>query len=71
MKEFKLAVRQFAIDDKIELKIVNTHQKRFTRGCKAEGYPWHIIEQEQLWEYHNDIDLSNMFMYVFCFIMCS
>lgn len=47
MKEFRLAVRQFAINAEFELKLVKTNPERYIGGCKVEGCPWHIVGHKQ------------------------
>lgn len=47
MQEFRLAMRQFAINEEFELHIVKTDQKRHIGDCKAEGCPWHIVGRRQ------------------------
>lgn len=47
MKEFRLAMRQFAINAEFELKLVKTDPERYIGGCKVEGCPWHIVGHKQ------------------------
>jgi hypothetical protein len=43
MRDFRLAVRQFAINEEFELEIYKTDLSRFIGNCKGEGCPWHIV----------------------------
>jgi hypothetical protein len=43
MEEFRLAVRQYAINEEFELKIVKTCPKKYVADCRDEGCPWHLI----------------------------
>lgn len=43
MKEFRLAMRQYAINAEFELKLVKTDPERYIGGCKVEDCPWHIV----------------------------
>ncbi|CAA0838635.1 Unknown protein [Striga hermonthica] len=47
MKEFRLAMIQFAINKKFELHIAKTDPSRYIGGCKAMGCPWHIVGRRQ------------------------
>ena len=47
MAEFRLAVRQFAINEEFELKIVKTCPKKYVADCRVEGCPWHLIGNRQ------------------------
>ena len=52
MKEFRLAVRQFAIRAEFELHIVKTDPTRYIADCKGEGCNgercrWHLIGHRQ------------------------
>ena len=47
MKEFRLAVRQFAINEEFELHIVKTDPSRYIADCKAEDCPWHLVRHRQ------------------------
>jgi hypothetical protein len=48
MKEFRLAVRQFAINKEFELRVVKTDPTRYIGGCKgAEDCPWHLVGRRQ------------------------
>jgi hypothetical protein len=42
MKEFRLAMKQFAINKEFEFHLVKTDQKRYIADCKDDDYPWHI-----------------------------
>ncbi|CAO2190691.1 unnamed protein product [Urochloa humidicola] len=48
MKEFRLAVRQYAINKEFELHIVATDPTRYIGNCKTEGCPWHIVGRRQV-----------------------
>ena len=45
-QEFRLAVRQFAINE-FELDTVKTDKSRNIYGCKAEDCPWHLVGRMQ------------------------
>lgn len=47
MKEFRLAVRQFAINEEFELKIAKSDRTRYSGFCKGDGCPWHIVGRRQ------------------------
>jgi len=52
MKEFRLAVRQFAINEEFELHIVKTDPTRYIADCKGEGCNgercrWHLVGRRQ------------------------
>ena len=47
MKEFRLAMRQFAINEELELHIVKSEPQRYIGDCNAEGCPWHIVGRRQ------------------------
>ena len=47
MRDFRLAVRQFAINEEFELEIYKTDLSRFIGNCKREGCPWHIVGRRQ------------------------
>jgi len=52
MKEFRLAVRQFAIRAEFELHIVKTDPTRYIADCKGEGCNgercrWHLVGRRQ------------------------
>jgi hypothetical protein len=47
MREFRLAVRQFAINEEFELNIYKTDPSRFIGYCKGEGCRWHIVGRRQ------------------------
>jgi len=48
MKEFRLAVRQFAINKEFELRVVKTNPERYIGGCKGgEDCPWHLVGRRQ------------------------
>ena len=42
MKEFRLAMKQFAINEEFELHLVKTDKKRYIADCNADDCPWHI-----------------------------
>jgi len=46
-QEFRLAVRQFAINEEFELDTVKTDKSRSIYGCKAEDCPWHLVGRTQ------------------------
>ena len=43
MKEFRLAVRQFAINKEFELHIVKIDPTRYIADCNGEDCPWHLV----------------------------
>jgi hypothetical protein len=47
MKEFGLAMRQFAINEEFELNIDKTDPSRFIGNCMVEDCPWHIVGRRQ------------------------
>jgi len=47
MKEFRLAMRQFAINEEFELDLEKTDPTRYIANCKAEDCPWHIVGRRQ------------------------
>lgn len=47
MKEFSLAMGQFAINEEFELDIEKTDKSRYIDNCKAEDCPWHIVGRRQ------------------------
>jgi len=47
MKEFRLAVRQFAINEEFELAIKKTDRTRYIANCNADDCPWHIVGRTQ------------------------
>ena len=47
MKEFRLAMKQFAINEEFELHLVKTDKKRYIANCNADGCPWHINGRTQ------------------------
>jgi hypothetical protein len=47
MEEFRLAVRQYVINEEFELKIVKTCPKKYVADCIVEGCPWHLIGNRQ------------------------
>jgi hypothetical protein len=47
MKEFRLAMRQFAINEEFELHIAKTDRARYIGYCKGDGCPWHIVGRRQ------------------------
>ena len=46
-EEFRLAVRNFAINEKFELHTAKTDKTRSIYDFKAEGCPWHIVGRTQ------------------------
>jgi hypothetical protein len=47
MKEFRLAIRQFAINKEFELHTEKTDPGRFIDNCMTEDCPWHIVGRRQ------------------------
>ena len=47
MKDFKLAVRQFAINKEFELHIVKTDPTRYIADCNGEDCPSHLVGRRQ------------------------
>ena len=47
MKEFRLAMRQLAINEEFELHIVKSEPQWYIGDCNAEGCPWHIVGRRQ------------------------
>jgi hypothetical protein len=47
MKEFRLAIRQFAINEEFKLHIEKTDPSRFIGNCMVEDCPWHIVGRRQ------------------------
>jgi hypothetical protein len=47
MKEFRLAMKQFAINEEFEYRLVATDKKRFIADCKDDDCPWHINGRRQ------------------------
>jgi hypothetical protein len=47
MKEFRLAVRQFAINKEFELHIVKRDPTRYIADCNGEDCPWHLVRCRQ------------------------
>ena len=47
MKEFRVAMKQFAINEEFELRLVKTDKKRYIANCNADGCPWHINGRTQ------------------------
>lgn len=47
MKEFRLAVRQFAINKEFELRIAKTDPTRYIANCGGEDCPWHLVGRRQ------------------------
>ena len=47
MKEFRVAMKQFAINEEFELHLVKTDKKRYIANCNADGCPWHINGRTQ------------------------
>ena len=46
-QEFRLAVRQFAINEEFELHTAKTDKTRSICDWKAEGCPWHLVGRTQ------------------------
>jgi hypothetical protein len=42
MKEFRLTMKQFAINEEFEYRLVATNKKRYIVDCKDDNCPWHI-----------------------------
>ena len=59
MKEFRLAMKQFAINEEFEVHIVKTDTTRYIGKCNAGGCPWHINGRTQ----HDDATV-NVFNYL-------
>ncbi|XP_066324203.1 uncharacterized protein [Miscanthus floridulus] len=47
MKEFRLAMKQFAINEEFEFHLVKTDKKRYTANCADGDCPWHINGRTQ------------------------
>ena len=47
MEEFRLAMRQFAINEEFELHLVKTDKTRYIADCNVEDCPWHIVGRRQ------------------------
>lgn len=47
MKEFRLAVRQYAINEEFELHLIKTDPERYIGGCMVDDCPWHIVGHKQ------------------------
>jgi hypothetical protein len=47
MKQFRLAIRQFAINEEFELRTQKTDPIRFIGNCMEEGCPWHLVGRTQ------------------------
>jgi hypothetical protein len=43
MKDFRLAVRQYAINKEFELGIEATNKSKYRGYCKGDGCPWSIV----------------------------
>jgi hypothetical protein len=41
MPEFRIAMRQFAINKEFELDLVKIDPVRYIGGCKVDGFRWH------------------------------
>jgi hypothetical protein len=46
-KDFRLAVRQYAINEEFELRICKTDTTRSAYGCMVAGCPWHLLGKTQ------------------------
>jgi hypothetical protein len=42
MKEFRLTMKQFAINEEFEYRLVTTDKKRYIVDCKDDNCPSHI-----------------------------
>jgi hypothetical protein len=47
MKEFRLAMKQFAINEEFEFHLVKTDKKRYIADCADDDCPWHINGRAQ------------------------
>lgn len=47
MPEFRIAMRQFAINKEFELHVAKTDRVRYIGNCKVDGCPWHIVGHRQ------------------------
>jgi len=67
MKEFRLAMKQFAINEEFELRLVKTDKKRYIANCNADGCPWHINGRTQpdkttVKAYNNLLTIFHLFL---------
>jgi len=61
MVEFRLAVRQFAINKEFALHTVKTDIERFIGKCMEPDCPWHINGQKQ---HHSKIVMVYIIFFV-------
>ena len=61
MVEFRLVVRQFAINEEFALQTVKTDIERFIGKCMAPDCPWHIHSQKQ---HHSKIVMVYIIFFV-------
>jgi hypothetical protein len=47
MNEFRLAMKQFAINEEFEYHLVKTDKKKYIADCKDDDCPWHINGRTQ------------------------
>jgi hypothetical protein len=47
MEEFRLAMRQFAINEEFELHLVKIDKTQYIADCNVEDCPWHIVGRRQ------------------------
>jgi len=47
MEEFRLAMRQFAINEEFELHLVKIDKTQYIADCDVEDCPWHIVGRRQ------------------------
>jgi hypothetical protein len=47
MKEFRLVMKQFAINEEFEFHLVKTDKKRYIADCADDDCPWHINGRTQ------------------------
>ncbi|WVZ88700.1 hypothetical protein U9M48_035187 [Paspalum notatum var. saurae] len=47
MHDFRLAIRQFAINEEFELVTTKSDTVRFISDCKGKDCPWHIVGRRQ------------------------
>lgn len=65
MKELRLAMKPFAINDEFELCLIKTDWKRYIADCNANGYRWHINGEHNLMGQHlRCILLANNFPFL-------
>ena len=48
MNEFRLAMRQYAINHEFELDLKSSTPFRYSAGCKGDGCPWRIHAKPQV-----------------------